>query len=259
MRIFRRFTRKSKASGASKFNAPMRPETGFFAVGDVHGRDDLLTRLLAKIEARGDQQDCPIIFVGDYVDRGEESAVVLRRLHALSLQTGRTFVFLQGNHEDMMLGFLDNPEEKAPLWLRNGGLQTLSSFQIQGISQNMTGEHLVRVRDELVDKLGPDLLAWLRAMPTQWTSGNVSVVHAGARPDVPLNEQARKTLVWGHPTFRRQARSDGQWVVHGHTIVDKVEPQAGRLGVDTGAYATGCLSAAFVSSDGLDVISTKAG
>ena len=92
-------------------------------------------------------------------------------------------------------------------------------------------------------------------MLTKYSSGNVHVVHAGADPARPLDRQSAHTLIWGHPDFLRRPRRDGQWVVYGHTIVDVVAAENGRIGVDTGAYATGRLSAALITRDGVESLS----
>lgn len=216
------------------------PDGPFRAIGDVHGCADLLDRALAR-PFRGQT-----ICVGDYVDRGEHSAGVLRLLQARP-----DVICLSGNHEAMMLEFLDTPAEAGPRWLRNGGLQTLGSFGVAGVTERSDATTLRAARDTLADAMGADLITWLRHLPTRWQSGNVAVVHAGADPRIPLQEQAVSHLHWGHPEFARTPRADGIWVVHGHTIVDTPTATAGRIAIDTGAYATGCLTMARVSADGI--------
>lgn len=244
----------SSKKTAPAFDAALAPDQPFYVLGDVHGCDTLLAKLLAQITAETQPEILQIIFVGDYIDRGEDSAAVLRRLHLLNTEAAENMTCLLGNHEEMMLDFLDNPKAKGARWLRNGGLQTLASFKIGGISQNTSGPALVQARDMLQAALGDELVDWLRNLPTMWSSGNVTVVHAGADPEVPLDEQIRKTLIWGHAAFATSPRSDGNWVVHGHIIIPEIKPEHGRIGVDTGAYATGRLSAARISADGLKVL-----
>lgn len=235
------------------FEAPLAPEQPFYAVGDIHGRDDLLARLLDKIDAA--EPEAMIVCVGDYVDRGEQSADVLRRLHARATAAADRFVCLMGNHEEMMLNFLDTPEEAGPRWLRYGGLQTLASFGLRGLTERSEGAALTDARGRLRDGLlAPELEAWLRALPRHWQSGNVAVVHAAADPDLPMEEQPDKTLIWGHPRFEHVARKDGIWVVHGHTIVDAPLTAQGRIPIDTGAYATGRLTAARIMPGGPDFV-----
>jgi serine/threonine protein phosphatase 1 len=206
-------------------------------IGDIHGRIDLLERMLAQIGET--LPEATPVFVGDYVDRGEESAAVLARLMETS---GKGAVCLMGNHEEMLLNYLDDPEGRGGTWLRNGGLQTLASFGVGGVSANTRGLELARARDELVVRMGEEMIGWLRERPLWWRSGSVGVVHAGADPTQPIEAQERRNLLWGHKDFRRKARSDGLWIVHGHTIVADAGIEGGRISVDTGAYATGLLS-----------------
>jgi len=250
-RLVRLFSRSASTDAAPTFDAPLAPDERLAVVGDIHGTDGLLAALLERIAAQGPAR---LVFVGDYVDRGEDSAGVLARLHALSSSNPRA-VFLAGNHEAMMLGFLDDPEHEARRWLRNGGLQTLASFGIGGLSEVPDAARAVAARDALAAALGPERLAWLRGLPTRFTSGNVAVVHAGADPGVAINIQPDATLLWGHPAFATRARGDGVWVVHGHTITAEIAPREGRIGVDTGAYANGRLSAALIGPGSFEPVS----
>jgi serine/threonine protein phosphatase 1 len=235
------FDRRAPAPEASRAHEePLRPERPFVAIGDVHGRADLLHEIDRLIATR-----CaawPVVFLGDYVDRGENSRDALNLLMSVPPDRDPPVTCLMGNHEHMLLDFLDSPGEAGPRWLRNGGLQTLAALR--------------DLRDRLADTMGADMIAWLRARPLTWHSGNVWAVHAGADPDLPMAEQAAGTLLWGHPAFHRQQRTDGQWVVHGHTVVTEPQVRAGRIAVDTGAYATGCLSAALVTRDGVSFLQT---
>ena len=227
---------KGRSQPAARFD-PVAPETPFLAVGDIHGRADLLNSLLNKAP------DFPVVCVGDYVDRGDHSAEVLRILHARP-----DIICISGNHERMMLQFVQQPEEYGPRWLRYGGLQTLASFGVSGLTEATTGSALSKARNQLVDAMGEDMLSWLNRMPTRWRSGNVAVVHAGADPGLPIEDQSNRTLQWGHPDFHKTARQDGVWVVHGHTIVDQGHVSEGRIAVDTGAYATGRLTVALIGA-----------
>lgn len=232
------------------FAAELAPERAFVAVGDIHGRDDLLQRLLSQL----DPQDI-VVFVGDYIDRGEHSAQVLRRLMALTLERD-TVICLKGNHEDMMLDFLDAPARNGTRWLRNGGLQTLHSFAVQPPAGLPSDTEWNILRDSLRGKMGDALESWLRQRPLMWRTGNVAVVHAGADPRAPLERQTDTCLMWGHPDFGRRNRSDGIWVVHGHTIVETPQQNDGVISIDTGAYATGILTAARIAPNGMTFQST---
>jgi serine/threonine protein phosphatase 1 len=125
-------------------------------------------------------------------------------------------------------------------------LQTLASFEIAGISETSSGDTLTKARDQLVHAMGASMLTWLRQRPTYWQSGNVAVTHAGADPNLPLADQPTQALHWGHRDFETTQRRDGVWVVHGHTIVDAPYEKNGRIAIDTGAYATGRLTAVLV-------------
>ncbi|WP_306131827.1 metallophosphoesterase [Roseivivax marinus] len=227
---------------APAFDAPLAPDRPFAAIGDIHGCDDLVARLLDRLD-----RDLSLVFVGDYVDRGDDSAGVLRRLHRLHRLDGEPRVTcLMGNHEQMLLDALDMPETAMPRWLQHGGLQTVASFGVGDVPDRSDTAGLAAFADRLRDAMGDDLLTWLRARPLSWKNGNVAVVHAGAAPDVSLDDQSPDTLIWGHPEFGRRARTDALWVVHGHTIVDAATARDGVVSIDTGAYATGRLTAAVV-------------
>jgi serine/threonine protein phosphatase 1 len=238
--MFSRWLRKRKEPAPAL--PPIAPEHDFIAVGDIHGQFHLLERLLKA------EPDLPIVFVGDYVDRGDQSAQVLA-----ALKSRPDDICLMGNHEEMMLNFLDKPEESGPRWLRNGGLQTMASFGVAGLSDATHGRGLITARDRLAEAMGADMIDWLSQLPTQYTTGNVAVVHAGADPQLPMAEQSRSTLLWGHPEFGRRPRQDGMWVVHGHTIVDEARSEGGVVSIDTGAYATGRLTAAYVRAGEVDL------
>jgi serine/threonine protein phosphatase 1 len=232
---------------------PLAPIGPFLAVGDIHGQISHLDRMLDLLDR--DYPDVPIILVGDYIDRGEDSAAVLERIMDLSSLSGSRLICLAGNHEDMCLKFLDDPEAHAPLWLRNGGLQTLASFGVGGIGQSTRGAELARARDELALSMGDDLINWMAGLPTHWQSGNVVVLHAGADPAQPIADQKRSTLLWGHKDFAKIQRRDGIWVIHGHTIVPEPVSEKGRIAIDTGAYATGRLTSVLIDDHKLQFIS----
>lgn len=221
------------------------PDAPMAVIGDVHGRADLLEKLLGQIGT-----DRALFCVGDYVDRGDRSADVLALL-----QERPDITCLRGNHEEMLLAFLEDPDSTGPRWLRYGGLQTLASFGIRGLSDTSRGADLIQARDRLRVAMGDAMIAWLGDMPLWHLSGNVAVTHAGADPHCPIDEQSAGRLLWGHPDFFKSARRDGVWVVHGHTIVDAASARSGRISVDTGAYATGRLTAALIGPDGVEFIS----
>lgn len=211
------------------------PETEFIAFGDIHGRVDLLERALSYDAA------IQKVFVGDYIDRGPDSADVLRML-----LDNPQVVAISGNHEEMLSDFLDDPVSNGPFWLKNGGLQTLRSFGIQCDPAALGFHELIQIAAQLREVMGEDLVEWLAARPLLWSSGNIFVVHAGANPTLPIGEQTKKILHWGHNDFGKVDRKDGNWVLHGHSIVTAARMGRGQISIDTGAYATGELTAAHV-------------
>lgn len=233
------------------FSAPLAPDQTFLVVGDIHGHFDALETLLDRIESRDEVM--PVICVGDYVDRGDQSAHVLTWIKHLNTLYPDLFIALKGNHEQMMLDFIKKPEATGERWLRYGGLQTLMSFRIG----RAPGESMISLRDRLVEELGPEMIAWLKALPLQWQSGNVVVCHAGMDPTIEPSLQSQQVLLWGHEKFGKHPRQDGVWVVHGHTIVDEPVVQDGVISIDTGAYATGVLTAVEISATGPAFITSK--
>jgi len=243
---------------AQKNKFPMRPphpEHPFVAIGDLHGRSDLLLEIDKSIEVHFG--DWPIVFLGDYIDRGEESRSVLELLMSVTPKGSPSVTCLMGNHERMLLDFIDNPSQYARRWIQNGGLQTLASFGVSLRQESLNDADATRAtRDRLVDAMGAEMVNWLRERPLSWRNGNVWAVHAGAKPSEPMESQKSQHLLWGHPEFSKAPRHDEQWVVHGHTIVEAPYAQNGRIAVDTGAYATGVLTAAIVNEGEVSFIQT---
>lgn len=229
-----------------------RPEIPFYAVGDLHGCAEHLNRMILAIEAdmgaRG-REEIPVIFLGDYVDRGEDSRGVLLKLFEISQAYPDHVTCLMGNHEKMMLDFLDRPAERGARWLRYGGLQTLASFQVGGVTERAAPEQIVDAAERLRAAMPEGLEDWLRALPLWWRSGDVVCVHAAMDPAIPPEMQQPRDMVWGHALFYRYARPDGLWVVHGHDVVDEPSVAERRVATDTGAYYSGRLTAAAIFPD----------
>ncbi|MEO2038478.1 MAG: metallophosphoesterase family protein [Martelella sp.] len=242
-RLFTRPAPENRAEPARPFRGGLpTPDEGFAAIGDIHGCADALAALWDKLAAAA--PGMKIVHVGDYIDRGENSAGVLKMLHQRQTRDG-DILCLKGNHEEMLLDFLRAPEEKAERWLRNGGLQTLESFKEISLGNALADRNFPVVRDALARQLG-DMAGFLEAMPRLWKSGNVAVVHAGADPRKPLEHQRPANLTWGHPAFGQLPREDGTWIVHGHTVVERPIMANGVISIDTGAYAKGRLTAAII-------------
>ncbi len=236
------------------FDAPLLPDEAFVAIGDVHGRDDLLVQLLTQIDRSA--SDLPLVFVGDLVDRGPDSSGVVSRVMSMCEESPENVICLKGNHEAMMLDFVDVPSKSGHVWLRNGGDKTLESFGIEPPANLGDEDILERVRDALLEHVGCDLIHWLRTRPLIWQSGNVAVTHAGGDPAQTLESRRGHGLLWGHRDFLRKTRTDGLWMVHGHYASERASAQNGRISVDTGAYASGTLSAAVIAPGKVEFLST---
>lgn len=238
----------------TKWDAPA-PDGVVYIVGDVHGCVDHLAALLDRIDTDIAREGLPaeVVFVGDYVDRGPASADVLRFVSAMVQDFPQMVAGLAGNHEQMMLDFLADPSGKAGRrWLRHGGRETLASFGIGGgaISDTAGAADLFDASGDLQEAMGPDLVTWLKAMPTRWKSGNLWVVHAAADPAVAMENQTDAVLKWGHGAFLSEERLDGQWVAFGHQPFEQPFAEAGKIAVDTGAVYGGALTAARVDPEG---------
>jgi serine/threonine protein phosphatase 1 len=248
----RRSTTTSKSQDQSIPNV-LRPDAPFFAVGDIHGRLDLVADLVAKIDPDQDQN---IVFLGDYVDRGPDSAGALRFLYELAQHRPNQIVCLMGNHEKMMCEFIDDPLDRGARWLRNGGLATLTSYGIANVGETPTADQAIEACDALEAALPAGVAAWLRSLPLSWNSGNIWCVHAAMDPELAPDGQRSNTLLWGNRAFLDAPRQDGICVIHGHTIVDRPSNMNSRIAIDTCAYKTGRLTAAYIAHGHCEFINT---
>jgi serine/threonine protein phosphatase 1 len=226
-----------------------------YAIGDVHGAARLLDRLLGRIEAecRADGVTAELVLMGDYVDRGDSSRDVLDLIASLGERPGLAPVLLRGNHEEMLLDVVDG-RTPAARWLRYGGLQTLLSYEVGGLAAlGGGGAAEDDLRDALADAMGPHLDLLRRLGSSHWR-GNVFFAHAGADPDLPLGAQPQSALIWGAAGFLERPRGDGNWVVHGHYVVDAPNATEGRVAIDTGAYFSQRLSAVRIDGTKLDFL-----
>ncbi len=237
-----------------RWQAPA-PEELVYVIGDIHGCVDKLGELLDLIDddiAQSSGGAGKVVFVGDYIDRGDNSADVLAFVSQATANHPDVILGLMGNHERMMLDFLADPTGSAKRWLRYGGLQTMASY---GVGRGLTTDtrsagDLLDAAGDLMEAMGSDLVDWIGTLPLSWSSGNLWVVHAAADPVVPMEAQQSKTLLWGHDTFLKSDRSDGQWVAFGHQPFENPFAQNGRIGCDTGAVYGGALTAARIDPEG---------
>lgn len=214
-----------------------------YAVGDVHGCLAELDQLLALIDADDaarPEAETLLIFIGDLVDRGPASAQVIDRVARLA--TGRSGVrVLAGNHEEILLHALDGDEKALRLFCRIGGRETAISYGIPLIEyERMDYQELAEALNACVPALHRDLFARLEDMIVL---GDYVFVHAGVRPHTALDQQHTDDLRWIRSSFLDHGRPLEKMVVHGHTITDQVDRQPHRIGIDTGAYQTGRLTA----------------
>ncbi len=212
-----------------------------YAVGDVHGRLDLFAALADAIDADDAARDAAqttVVLLGDLVDRGPDSAGVIA--HARAWAARRTVRLLTGNHEEMFLEALDK-DEVLRHFLRFGGRETVLSYPVD--PEEYTRSDLAETRALMHAAIPAEDLAFLRAGEDMVELGDYLFVHAGIRPGVDLAEQTAADLRWIREPFLSHGESHGCVVVHGHTITDQPDLRANRIGIDTGAYRTGCLTA----------------
>lgn len=216
-----------------------------YAVGDVHGRADLLEVLLGRIAAEAarhpDDRNRTLIFLGDYIDRGASSRGVVERLLTDPLPGFET-VRLLGNHEEALLDFLDERSNGVD-WLGYGGLETLMSYGVPLRGLPDSPQRAAELRAALAAAVPPEHVAFYRACTLHHTVGDYVFVHAGVRPGVPLDRQHPADLLWIRDEFlRARVALPGKVVVHGHTICDLAQDRGHRINIDTGAFVSGRLT-----------------
>jgi diadenosine tetraphosphatase ApaH/serine/threonine PP2A family protein phosphatase len=219
-----------------------------YAVGDIHGRSDLLAELLADIAADAAGEDAAkktLIFVGDYVDRGPDSRGVVEAL-LQALPEGFSTHFLKGNHEALLLDFLDDPG-RLDHWRVNGGEATMRSYGVD--VESLKGAPSEAWRDAFMAALPPAHFDFYRHLKLDVTLGDYLFVHAGVRPDVPLHAQNDQDLIWIRDEFLDATEPFGKIVVHGHTPVREPVVRSNRIGIDTGAVFSGRLTALRLQND----------
>jgi len=230
-----------------------------YAVGDIHGRVDLLEHLLAKIHA--DLQHRPaaktlLIFVGDLVDRGPSSAQVIERLRCYRRDRVRP-VFLLGNHEEVLLRIISGDSSVVDSWLKFGGLQCLQSYGVTLASiRGRSAEQVVEIVRAAVP---PEHVEFLECFADSCRFGDYLFVHAGIRPGVEVDQQSQADLRWIRDPFLFDESDHGFVVVHGHTITDEVDERPNRIGIDTGAYRSGVLTALAIEGTERWLIDTRSG
>jgi serine/threonine protein phosphatase 1 len=228
-------------------------QTRIYAVGDVHGRADLLTELFQRIDEHraGNPIGTSIeVLLGDYVDRGPSSRQVIDLL--ICRKTTHSAVCLRGNHEAMLLEFMRNPMVNKN-WFNLGGASTLLSYGIAPPRQ-LSGVALEALPATLFAAMPPTHLEFLQGLPYSFTCGDYFFVHAGVRPNIAISSQDPHDMMWIREDFLASQVDFGKIVVHGHTPVMKPEILSNRINIDTGAYATGKLTCLVIDDIGVRVL-----
>jgi len=245
----------SEPAGTVELQRPAAPPRArstegqlIYAVGDIHGRYDLLKAALAQIAAdatvEGRGRTPLLVLLGDYIDRGPESVKVLQALVWLERRSEFALHLLKGNHEQGLLAFLEEPGE-GEAWLAYGGAETLSAYGVAPPRLGCGREALCFARDALFDQMPASHLQLLNELELMLLVGDYAFVHAGVRPDRPLASQTTAELLWIRRGFLDAPGPFERVIVHGHTwLGDQPQVMAHRLGLDTGAYATGVLTVA---------------
>jgi len=218
-----------------------------YAVGDIHGRADLLSELLRRVDddkMRGNATALEI-FLGDYIDRGSDSRGVIDLL--IARRQEQHVMFLKGNHEDCALEFLRDPGVLSE-WKDIGGLNTLFSYGVTPTRHNDPTS-----QSELAAALGRAMPAshrrFIQGLALSFTCGDFFFAHAGVRPGVPLQKQSARDLLWIREDFLLHEEDFGKVIVHGHTPANEPDVRSNRINIDTGAYATGRLTCLVLEGD----------
>ena len=236
----RLFTRSAPQAAPPSARVP--DGSRVYAIGDIHGRLDLLDRLrtvMVEDAKRHPIERKVVVYLGDYIDRGPDSRDVVDLLMRTQLP-GFESVFIKGNHEDSLLRFLVEPEGEAA-WMAYGGDATLYSYGVRPPDMRKANE-LAAARDVFAKALPDEHLVFFEALKLIHIEGDYAFVHAGFRPGIPIRLQKAEDLMWIRDEFLWSDADFGKVVVHGHSIADHPQIRPNRIGIDTGAFATGTLT-----------------
>jgi serine/threonine protein phosphatase 1 len=225
----------------------------FYAVGDVHGRLDLLERVNEQIDADLAKRPCGRsvrVFLGDYIDRGPDSQGVIEYL--IKLEQRCDSVLILGNHETFVLEFIRNPGILST-WRNLGGIETLISYGLRPPRNPSTGDQL-RLADEFKQAIPSAHLDFIRRLRPCFAFDDIFFVHAGVRPGVPLGGQSVSDLCWIRDEFLEHSGLFEKLIVHGHTPVRAPDVRSNRINIDTGAYATGRLTCLWIEGNRMDFL-----
>ena len=247
-------------SGRRQRTVTSAPEgTRIYAIGDIHGRADLLADMhhyVAADAAKYPDHRLVLVYLGDYVDRGLESKSVIDLLLDSPLP-GFEIVHLMGNHEEMLLDFLDD-QNRGRGWLDIGGAATLLSYGVRMNDRQPPAGRLATAQEGLKACLPQRHLEFLRDLRLYHSEGDYLFVHAGIRPGIKLEDQKARDLLWIRRNFLESTANHGQIVVHGHSVTWEPEVQPNRICIDTGAFATGVLTCLILDGSERMIMQTEA-
>lgn len=230
--------------------------TRYYVIGDIHGRLDLYEAMIDAIESEimaSPEFDHRVVLLGDLVDRGPDSAGVVARTRAW--QSTRNVRVLAGNHEAMFLAAFERPEALRH-FLKHGGFETVISYGLSRKQLSMLAlEELFELLPTVIQQTERDYIA---SFETMIIAGDYVFVHAGIDPAVPLAQQERSDLLWIRDAFLRHEGPLEKVVVHGHTIFDQVVDCGNRIGIDTGAFRSGVLTALVLEDDQRRILQARA-
>ncbi len=247
----------SKSSSQGRFRIPDGHRV--YAIGDIHGRADLLNELHSQI--RDDQRTGPqsvsstVVYLGDYIDRGSESRGVIELLLEQPL-AGLTSIYLKGNHEEAMLRFLEHPGI-GPQWFGFGGEATVISYGVAAPRNLDDRAYYAELSAQLNASVPAKHKAFLENLQLQYRAGDYLFVHAGIRPGCPIDQQDPDDLLWIRSEFLNSREDHGVMVVHGHTPTARPDVRSNRIGIDTGAFASGNLTCLVLEGAGRRFLSTS--
>ena len=243
--------RPSAAPAAPPRIARLQPGYRAYAIGDVHGRADLLAELLSVVKADALLRPGPgtnvIVYLGDYVDRGPQSREVIDLILSDPLPDFAE-VRLLGNHDETLLRFLDDASV-GPTWSTYGGDATLLSYGVRAKPDLRGVERYEDMRRQLVQLMPPGHVEFLRGLSLSCVAGDYLFVHAGVRPGVPVDRQSPTDLLWIRNDFIESMEDYGPVVVHGHTPFERPDVRHNRIGIDTNAFASGMLTCLILEDD----------
>ncbi len=260
--VFWKRLKPRSVSGGRKSTSPQTSSELIYAIGDIHGRLDLLMELLEAIifdrahtisNARVPSQTF-IVFLGDYIDRGHQSREVIEFLSQVSI-VDTEIIFLKGNHEQVAIEFL-NQENSEIKWLDYGGVETLSSYGLDVKDAKPEGAELSALKSQFADALPNHHLRFLNGLKSYWIRDEFMFVHAGVKPGKPVESQTDKEFLWIRDDFLNSIQKLPFIIVHGHTPEPEPVWDGRRIGVDTGAYISNTLTAAKLYKGSVEFLST---